>query len=655
MRDVTGLGDGLPLLPADVVDRPGLGHRRHRRHGRAHRGRPPAAHSRRSPAPSPRATAGLQVGGVLAYLGGRVLGQYDPSAARTAAAGCCSWRPNVYAAQQALNVPSADFGMWVCLHEATHRLQFTAVPWLRELLRAGGRPVPVDGRRHAAARVLRAAARSAVSRDPRLGRRLARARRAAAGPRAARRAGPAARAHHPARGPRGPRHGRRRARTSCRVSRRSGPGSPCAAAAAGSSTGSCARCWASRRRSSSTRWARRSQVRRARGGDGRVQPGLGVAGDPADPRRAGRPRVLAAPASPRLTGFTPVAGPRSPGRGRERSRRPAVAAVRRAVRRGARRASRAGARRAAARRVLRRGRLHRPARRRPRRRARARCTSPSSTTGCRTARPSAAPPSSPALTAQGVPAAVHTVDVDGPGGVEAAARRRPLRRPARRPPAPGLGRPARPHPRRPGRDRAARPRPRLGSPVAGRHDDLGPAVAAVRCWACAGRTPRPRAARRTCRSGTTRTTPTPASPASGCATRCCRCSRRCSAAASPRRWPAPPRSCATTVRRSTPPRTTCSPARTGTQKTPCRNARLASAPSTPTSSAPRPPPSAGGRCAPGSPPHGVTGLTDLHLRAADDLVGRWRGQGAVALPQRLELVRERGRLRVRTAAWPGAR
>jgi tRNA(Ile)-lysidine synthase len=52
---------------------------------------------------------------------------------------------------------------------------------------------------------------------------------------------------------------------------------------------------------------------------------------------------------------------------------------------------------------------------------------------------------------------------------------------------------------------------------------------------------------------------------------------------------------------------------------------------------------------------GVTGLTDLHLRAADDLVGRWRGQGAVALPQRLELIRERGRLRVRTAAWPRAR
>jgi tRNA(Ile)-lysidine synthase len=52
---------------------------------------------------------------------------------------------------------------------------------------------------------------------------------------------------------------------------------------------------------------------------------------------------------------------------------------------------------------------------------------------------------------------------------------------------------------------------------------------------------------------------------------------------------------------------------------------------------------------------GATGLTDPHLRAADDLVGRWRGQGAVALPRRLELVREHGRLRVRTAAWPRAR
>jgi coenzyme F420 biosynthesis associated uncharacterized protein len=40
--------------------------------------------------------------------------------------------PNIHAAQRALDVPATDFGLWVCLHEATHRLQFTAVPWLRD-------------------------------------------------------------------------------------------------------------------------------------------------------------------------------------------------------------------------------------------------------------------------------------------------------------------------------------------------------------------------------------------------------------------------------------------------------------------------------------------------------------------------------------------
>jgi tRNA(Ile)-lysidine synthase len=43
---------------------------------------------------------------------------------------------------------------------------------------------------------------------------------------------------------------------------------------------------------------------------------------------------------------------------------------------------------------------------------------------------------------------------------------------------------------------------------------------------------------------------------------------------------------------------------------------------------------------------GVTELTDAHLRAADDLVGRWSGQGALRLPGALELVRARGRLHV---------
>ncbi len=44
---------------------------------------------------------------------------------------------------------------------------------------------------------------------------------------------------------------------------------------------------------------------------------------------------------------------------------------------------------------------------------------------------------------------------------------------------------------------------------------------------------------------------------------------------------------------------------------------------------------------------GVAELTDAHLRAADDLVGRWSGQGGLRLPGDVELVRAQGRLHVR--------
>jgi coenzyme F420 biosynthesis associated uncharacterized protein len=130
VRDVTGMGTGLPLLPADVVDRPAWT-------TAAIDGMAALTAGARLPR-TPRvaravtaATAGVQVGGVVAYLGGRVLGQYDPFGGTIGDGRLLLVAPNVYSAQRALNVPSADFGMWVCLHEATHRLQFTAVPWLR--------------------------------------------------------------------------------------------------------------------------------------------------------------------------------------------------------------------------------------------------------------------------------------------------------------------------------------------------------------------------------------------------------------------------------------------------------------------------------------------------------------------------------------------
>jgi coenzyme F420 biosynthesis associated uncharacterized protein len=130
VRAVTGLGQGLPLLPADVVDRPAWA-------AAAVHGMQVLTAGARLPEVSGIAravtarTAGVQLGGVVAYLGGRVLGQYDPFGGSGGDGRLLLVAPNVHAAQQALDVSSADFGLWVCLHEATHRLQFTAVPWLR--------------------------------------------------------------------------------------------------------------------------------------------------------------------------------------------------------------------------------------------------------------------------------------------------------------------------------------------------------------------------------------------------------------------------------------------------------------------------------------------------------------------------------------------
>lgn len=49
---------------------------------------------------------------------------------------------------------------------------------------------------------------------------------------------------------------------------------------------------------------------------------------------------------------------------------------------------------------------------------------------------------------------------------------------------------------------------------------------------------------------------------------------------------------------------------------------------------------------------GARDLTDAQLRACDDLVGRWRGQGAVRLAGGLEVLRARGRLAVQGLPRP---
>jgi coenzyme F420 biosynthesis associated uncharacterized protein len=42
--------------------------------------------------------------------------------------------PNVVQVERELGVDPGDFRLWVCMHEETHRVQFTAVPWMRDHL-----------------------------------------------------------------------------------------------------------------------------------------------------------------------------------------------------------------------------------------------------------------------------------------------------------------------------------------------------------------------------------------------------------------------------------------------------------------------------------------------------------------------------------------
>jgi coenzyme F420 biosynthesis associated uncharacterized protein len=79
--------------------------------------------------------AALEAGAGLAFLGGKVLGQYEmfppegPDPDRPGRLLLVA--PNIVQVERELGVVPADFRLWVCLHEETHRVQFGAVPWLR--------------------------------------------------------------------------------------------------------------------------------------------------------------------------------------------------------------------------------------------------------------------------------------------------------------------------------------------------------------------------------------------------------------------------------------------------------------------------------------------------------------------------------------------
>jgi coenzyme F420 biosynthesis associated uncharacterized protein len=76
-----------------------------------------------------RAT-GAQAGAILAFLSSKVLGQYEFFSVEHGQLLLVA--PNIVAVEQSLRVEPSDFRLWVCLHEVTHRVQFNAVPWLRQ-------------------------------------------------------------------------------------------------------------------------------------------------------------------------------------------------------------------------------------------------------------------------------------------------------------------------------------------------------------------------------------------------------------------------------------------------------------------------------------------------------------------------------------------
>src|SRR5690349_10856195 len=67
-------------------------------------------------------------------MGGKGAGQVGPAAGRPAQLLLVA--PNLVQVERELGLDPSDFRVWVCLHEETHRVQFTAVPWLRDYMNA---------------------------------------------------------------------------------------------------------------------------------------------------------------------------------------------------------------------------------------------------------------------------------------------------------------------------------------------------------------------------------------------------------------------------------------------------------------------------------------------------------------------------------------
>ena len=121
VREGTGLHTDGAVPEARIIDRPGWV-RAAAESMRAMTGgtdKPRGAISGR--------VTGAQTGAVLAFVSSGILGQYDPF---SDGGTLLLVYPNVIAVERQLRLEPSDFRLWVCLHEVTHRVQFTANPWL---------------------------------------------------------------------------------------------------------------------------------------------------------------------------------------------------------------------------------------------------------------------------------------------------------------------------------------------------------------------------------------------------------------------------------------------------------------------------------------------------------------------------------------------
>ena len=87
-------------------------------------------------APVARRVAGAEIGVLLGWMSGRVLGQYDLLVIEDEAPEeqdiVYYVGPNVLALEKRFAFPPREFRLWLALHEVTHRAQFTGIPWMRE-------------------------------------------------------------------------------------------------------------------------------------------------------------------------------------------------------------------------------------------------------------------------------------------------------------------------------------------------------------------------------------------------------------------------------------------------------------------------------------------------------------------------------------------